>query len=101
MQLTEQEQKMVSHLRKQHNGWRTNRVVIVVAAVIMLGQGIRLVWSGQSDLGILYCALSFGFFSYTLGSWTGRPELSLLLRLIEEKGQASKTPPSSGAQDQG
>ena len=101
MQLTEQEQKMVQRLRAQHIGWRTNRVVILIAAVIVLGQGMRLVWSGQSDLGILYCALSFGFFSYTLGSWTGRPECSLLLRLLEEKGQASKTAPSSGAQDQG
>jgi hypothetical protein len=97
MQLTEQEQKMVKWLRTQHKGWRIHRVVIVIGAMFMLYQGMRLIWSGQSDLGILYCALSFGFLSYSLGSWVGRPEFSLLLRLLEEKDQESKSPPSSGA----
>lgn len=91
MQLNEQEEKMVDWLRKQHKAWRMNRAIILVGALFMLYQGVRILWSGQSqDLSLIYFAFSFYFFSYTLGSWSGRPEISLLLRLIEEKKKDSQ-----------
>lgn len=91
MQLSEQEEKMVAWLRLQHANWRATRVIILVCSVGLLGYAVWLHWSGQSAWFFLpIVAMSAYGLSYTLGSWAGRPEISLLLKLVEHSKKIGK-----------
>lgn len=84
MTFTEDEKRMINWLRQQHTCWRTNRIIILLGSVALIGIGILEVsrhgfqWS---DI-LLFAFGAYGT-SYTLGCWSGRPEISLLLKLVE------------------
>ena len=85
MKLTDDELKMLRYLRQQHEHWRSMRIVILVGAVVMLGIGVLGVISMASIYALIpLFALGAYSLSYALGSSGGRPEVSLLLRLVEE-----------------
>ncbi len=86
MELTEADLKMIKWLRRQHAGWRSTRVITAVGSAIMVGWS-GLAWlHGESAIAVvaLGCMGVFGL-SYSLGCWAGRPEISLLLKLVEHE----------------
>jgi hypothetical protein len=93
MQLTEREEKMVSWLRQQHEWWWTTRVIILFFSCLLLGYVVWLYLTNTPLILYIYLIFfAFFGFSHSLGSWSGRPEISLLLKLIDEsqKNETSK-----------
>ncbi|MCW5200941.1 hypothetical protein VU07_03950 [Desulfobulbus sp. F4] len=84
MKFTEEEQKMIALLRNQHENWRAIRVIILVSSCICGAFAIDEFFRGGSQWLFPGVMAAYGL-SYTLGSWSGRPEISLLLKLIEEQ----------------
>lgn len=84
MQFTNEEKKMIAWLRQQHEGWRTVRMIILVASVLC---AVFAAWdifrTGYGAQSLLLIVIAAYGASYTLGSWAGRPEVSLLLKLVE------------------
>jgi hypothetical protein len=84
MQFTDEEKKMIAWLRQQHEGWRSVRMIILVASVLC---ALFAVWEifkeGFGAQPLLLIVIAAYGASYTLGSWAGRPEVSLLLKLVE------------------
>lgn len=84
MKLSENEQKMVSLLRKQHEGWKTTKIIILSGSIVFFLVALYgLISGGEILLNSLVFGLSAGGFSYAIAGWFGRPEVSLLLKLIE------------------
>ncbi|GHU09529.1 hypothetical protein AGMMS50225_10550 [Betaproteobacteria bacterium] len=84
MQFTEEEKKMIAWLRQQHEGWRSVRIIILIASMmcaLFAAWDIFKTGFGAHPLVLIVIA-AYGA-SYTLGSWAGRPEVSLLLKLVE------------------
>lgn len=87
MQFTDDDQKMIDWLRKQHAAWPAIRMIILVSSLltaVLLGW-LLLSGSEGDPVGVfgLYAVLAAWGLSYSLGSWAGRPEISLLLKLVE------------------
>jgi len=82
MVLNENERKMVAHLRRQHEGWPTIRWIILLCSFVALA------WSLYEPDQIASLAISFYGLSYSLGGWKGRPEVSLLLKIVDEEKSA-------------
>lgn len=87
MQFSDADLKMLEWLRKQHASWSAIRMIILVCSVLTM---LLAVWSlfsrsgsDPAEIWLLYLVLAAGGMSYTLGSWAGRPEISLLLKLVE------------------
>ncbi len=84
MEFTPDEEKMISWLHRQHSAWRTTRMITLVASVL---SGFFAAWeffsTGFGALPLLLLLVAVAGLSYTLGSWAGRPEVSLLLKLVE------------------
>ena len=86
MQFTEKEKKMIRWLKLQDQQWHTTRVITLVGSILIGILAIFAFTSGNSFFaGISLFGMSAYGLSYTLGSWSGRPEISLLLKLLEEK----------------
>lgn len=88
MKLSEQEQQMVNWLRRQHKSWRTTRAIILFCSTVFLVYAAWLYFKNDTS-GFFIPIIFFSTYglSYTLGSWAGRPEISLLLRLIDEQNK--------------
>jgi hypothetical protein len=95
MDFTEKECRMLAWLRHQHETWRIKRLFQLAASIACGLWGLAAFIFG-SDLGIFMGIAGFYIASRTIGNWHGRPEISLLLKLIDE--QASKQPCSCGLQ---
>jgi hypothetical protein len=84
MDFTPEEEKMISWLQRQHAGWRTTRIITLVASALA---GCISAWeffsAGFGALPLLLLVVATFGLSHTLGSWAGRPEISLLLKLVE------------------
>lgn len=92
MNFTEQDMKMVSWLRKQHAGWKTTRVITLIFSIIGFIFAVSIFLDGkQAIAAIPLLAIACGGLSYTLGSWSGRPEISLLLKLIDQDEKCINT----------
>jgi hypothetical protein len=89
MNLTEKECRMLAWLRHQHETWRIKRLFQLAASIACGLWGLAVFISG-SDLGIFMGIAGFYIASRTIGNWHGKPEISLLLKLIDE--QTSKQP---------
>jgi hypothetical protein len=84
MKFTNEERQMITWLRKQHEGWRSVRMIILVASLLCAAFAAHeILQSGFGALTILLIVIAAYGASYTLGSWAGRPEVSLLLKLVE------------------
>ena len=84
MQFNEDEMRMVRWLRRQHAGWRSVRSIIVTCSTISAVYGIWLATRTGFTVEPTFLLVLAGYgLSYTLGSWSGRAEVSLLLKLIE------------------
>jgi hypothetical protein len=89
MQFTNEERQMIAWLRKQHEGWRSVRMIILVASLLCVAfAASEIVQSGFGALPLLLIVIAAYGGSYTLGSWAGRPEVSLLLKLVEAQESA-------------
>jgi len=95
MDLTEKECRMLAWLRHQHETWRIKRLLQLAASIACCLWGLAAFIFG-SDLGIFMGIAGFYIGSRTIGNWHGRPEISLLLKLIDE--QTSKEPCICGHQ---
>ena len=84
MEFTKEEFKMIAHLKRQHAGWKSTRVIILISSLGLIAFGISL-WNTSPPSLILFWGLASGCLSYCLGGWAGRPEVSLLLKLVEER----------------
>ncbi len=86
MELTEADLKMIKWLRRQHVGWRSTRVITAIGSAVAVGWSALAWLQGESTAGVIALA-AMGFFglSYSLGGWAGRPEISLLLKLVERQ----------------
>lgn len=92
MQFNEDEEKMILWLCRQHAGWKTMRVIILVSAIICLCFAIfELIYNGLGASTVLYLIVGSSGLSYSLGSWSGRAEVSLLLKLIEAEKANNKS----------
>ena len=96
MQFTEDEMRMVRWLRGQHANWRGVRTIIVICSSILAVYGVWLaIREGFTFESAFYLVAAGVGFSYTLGSWSGRAEVSLLLKLIEaqnpDQGSSNQT----------
>lgn len=91
MQMTPEEEKMVAYLRKQHANWRSTRVIVLLFSLALLGYTAWEYWSGLA-VTALWPAMAISCYglSYALGSWSGRPEISLLLKLVEDRQEIAK-----------
>lgn len=86
MQFTNEEKQMIAWLRKQHEGWRGVRMIILVASLICAAFAAwEIFHSGLGALPLLLILIAAYGTSYTLGSWAGRAEISLLLKLVEDQ----------------
>ena len=84
MQFTEDEMRMVRWLRRQHAGWRGVRSIIVTCSTMSAVYGIWVATRTGFNIESAFYLVVAGYgLSYTLGSWSGRAEVSLLLKLIE------------------
>jgi len=88
MQFTREEQKMIEWLQRQHSGWRTTRMITLVGSLVCL---VAAAWEfsnrGWGAMPLLLLLVGVVGLSHTLGSWSGRAEVSLLLKLIEAQRQ--------------
>lgn len=86
MQFTNEEKQMIAWLRKQHEGWRGVRMIILVASLICAAFAAwEIFQSGLGALPLLLILIAAYGTSYTLGSWAGRADISLLLKLVEDQ----------------
>ncbi|MDQ5769024.1 hypothetical protein [Thiothrix subterranea] len=86
MQFSDDDLKMIEWLRKQHANWPGVRMIILVCSILTMVLAGWLLFSGDegySEALVLYVVLAAAGMSYTLGSWAGRAEISLLLKLVE------------------
>jgi len=87
MQFTPEEQKMIAWLRRQHAAWRTTRLIILIASVVSIGTAAwEFMQIGWGALQFLFLVAGTAGVSHTLGCWSWRPEVSLLLKLVEAEG---------------
>ena len=85
MKLSDNEMKMLRYLRQQHEHWRSTRAIILVGSVVILVVGIFGLIGNASVYALMpLIALGLYLLSYAVGSPGVRPEISLLLRLVEE-----------------
>lgn len=84
MQFTPDEEKMIAFLRRQHTGWPAVRVITLTAALICGFFAMQeYLAAGITAMTALLFAIAAMGMSHTLGSWAGRPEVSLLLKLAD------------------
>jgi hypothetical protein len=86
---------MLAWLRHQHENWWIKRLLLLAVSFFCGLYGLAA-FIANADLGIFMGIAGFYIASRTIGNWHGRPEISLLLKLIDE--QASKQPCSCGLQ---
>lgn len=89
MEFTSDDLRMISHLKVQHSGWKKVRVIILICSIAVIAMSIYEI-NAESPAPaffnfLILIALGTGGLSYSLGGWAGRPEVSLLLKLIEER----------------
>lgn len=87
MQFSDDDLKMIEWLRKQHVNWSGIRMIILVCSILTMVMTGWSLFSGDenhsAEVSLLYIVLAAGGMSYTRGSWAGRPEISLLLKVVE------------------
>ena len=84
MEFSESELRMVRWLRQQHAGWRAVRTIILTCSIVSIAFAGWLLFRVGFTGAVGFCfVIAAGGLSYTLGSWSGRPEVSLLLKLVE------------------
>lgn len=84
MPFTDDEKRMIRWLRGQHAHWKTTRAITLTCSLIIGAIAVWRVWLADPIWYLLPLFAISGYgLSYTLGSWSGRPEISLLLRLVE------------------
>ena len=81
---------MIAWLRHQHENWRIKRLFQLAAALACLIYSLSVFVIGN-DLGIFVGIAGFYILSRTIGSWHGKPEISLLLKLIDERQKEGRT----------
>ena len=88
MEFSNEEKKMIRWLRRQHENWRSTRLILLISCIGLVGLSVCFWLRGETSwhyMPLFFVAI-YGL-SYTLGSWAGRPEISLLLKLLEEKDE--------------
>jgi hypothetical protein len=90
MEFTKEERRMIAWLRYQHENWRTKRLVVLAASTVCGLWGLAEFIYGM-DHGMFLGMIGFYGISRTVGNWRGRPEISLLLKLIETQEKECKT----------
>lgn len=90
MDFTAKECRMIAWLRYQHENWRIKRLFQLAAALACLIYSLSVFVIGN-DLGIFVGIAGFYILSRTIGSWHGKPEISLLLKLIDERQKEERT----------
>jgi hypothetical protein len=90
MEFTKEERRMIAWLRYQHENWRIKRLLQLAASLACCLWGLSAFISG-SDLGIFVGIAGFYILSRTIGSWHGKPEISLLLKLIDERQKEAQS----------
>jgi len=80
MEFNDRERKMYQWLQQQDAGWPIIRWIIVIASSACL---LAYLFGSRSDT--VFFIVGLGGLSYTLGSWSGRAEVSLLLKLLNER----------------
>lgn len=89
MEFTKEERRMLAWLRHQHENWRIKRLFQLAAAIACLLYSISVFVVGN-DLGIFIGITGFYILSRTIGSWHGKPEISLLLKLIDDRQEKER-----------
>ncbi|AWB66184.1 hypothetical protein C2869_06925 [Saccharobesus litoralis] len=79
MKLSDKDKKMIEWLERQDASWSYLRWIIVISALISLG-----LFFTQYSEDLVLLILGIAGLSYTLGSWSGRAEVSLLLKVVNE-----------------
>ena len=84
MELSEADLKMLKWLRRQHENWRTTRLITALGSGVVGVFALFGALTGASLFAVvaLVAISTFGL-SYSLGCWSGRPEISLLLKLVD------------------
>lgn len=89
MGLTEEEKKMVAWLRRQHKNWKSTRVIILICSVMIIGISIYFYLKGENGWHLIPLFITAVYcLSYSLGSWSGRPEIFLLLKIVDKDEDA-------------
>lgn len=85
MELNDSERRMVCWLRGQHENWKSTRIIIAVCSMFLLVGAVWGMYIGESMFSLVpWLGLGEGGLSYSVACWSGRPEISLLLKLTEE-----------------
>jgi hypothetical protein len=97
MKLNPEEEKMLAWLRRQHENWKGVRTITLICSVLLGCYALVGAFGGASSYEALpmFAIAAFGL-SYTLGSWAGRPEISLLLRLVERAVEEGRSQAEDG-----
>ena len=99
MELTPNEQRMLRRLRQQHQNWTGIRTITLICTIGLIVMAL-LAWREGAPWYslVLWAGLISGLLSYTIGGWYGRPEISLLLKLIDSAtGSRDRTDNTDGA----
>ncbi len=83
MKLNPTELKVLASLRRQHEGWKSTRVILLILHFAVLAFGVWLVAARNETAGVAIVAIGAYGLSYALSGWHGRPEIALLFRLVE------------------
>ena len=78
LQLTDQDKKILKHLKLLHEGWRSIRIIILISSI---GMVILSAFFNVERLFLLAGGI-YGL-SYSIAGWHGRPEISLLFKCVE------------------
>jgi hypothetical protein len=86
MELTDRDRKMVAWLRRQDAAWKSTRIITLAGSAFAVLWAVSVFIKGKEPIAAiaLFGLASYGL-SYTLGSWSGRPEIALLLKLIDHQ----------------
>jgi hypothetical protein len=86
MELSEADVRMIKWLQRQDSAWRSTRLLTAIGSTVALGWAVLAWLRAEPSSGVIALAGMGAFgLSYAVGSWAGRPEISLLLKLIEDK----------------
>lgn len=89
MEFNDNEEKMISWLRREHSGWQKTRIIHLVFYITCIFIAFAIPsWGASQTLLMLIGACGAG---NTLSRWSGRPEISLLLKLIESEKNDKKS----------
>ncbi len=83
MELSDRDRKLVDLLRRRETAWRSARLITLAGSVVIVFWAVSGWLRGESLAATALFCIGLYLVLYTLASWDGRPEIELLLKLVD------------------